>query len=242
MDNRYARRLNDALVHRTAIVAPWVELGEGCVVHPYAVVGRMPDGSAALARQPEETRRLIVGAWTKIGCHAIIYADVELGKDCLIGDYASIREGSRIGRKCVIGRQVTINYNAEIADNCRFQDGTHITGHCRVGEGCFFGVGVITSNDRNVTLGEGYHFPTPQPPIFGARVMVGSGANVLAGVTVGDGALIGAGALVVRDVPAGSKMLGEPATLRRFYRPGEQQAEALSDAQAIFDVCTTADV
>lgn len=238
MDNRYARRLNDTLVHRTAIVAPWVELGEGCIVHPYAVVGRAPDTSASLARAPHQHRRLVIGARTVIGCHAIVYSDVDLGEDCLIGDYASIREGSRVGRRCVIGRQVTVNYNALIADDCRFQDGTHITGHCEIGEGCFFGVGVVTSNDRNVTLGEGYHFPTPQPPIFGARVMVGSGANVLAGVHVGDEALIGAGALIVKDVPAGMKMLGTPATLRRVYRPGEQQAEALSDAQAVWDRCT----
>lgn len=235
----YARLDNDSLVHCTAIVAHWVRLGENCIVHPFAVVGRVPDTSRALARQPECPNTLFVGNNVKIGCHSTLYADVEIGDDTLIGDYASIREGSRIGARCVIGRQVMVNYGARISDDCRFQDTTHITGHCEVGEGCFFGPGVMTSNDRNVTLGENYHYPEPQPPIFGARVMIGAGANILAGVRIGDDALIGAGALIVKNVPGGAKMLGMPATLRRIYAPGEQQAEALSDARMIFDNCTT---
>lgn len=238
MDNQYARMLNDALIHRTAVVANWVRLGAGCIVHPFAVIGRMPDRSRALARRPEAARTLTIGDSCIIGCHATIYGDVEIGDDTLIGDYASIREGSRIGDRCVIGRQVTINYNARIADDCRFQDGTHITGDCEIGEGCFFGVGVVTSNDRRVDL-DRYHFPMPpQPCRFGARVLVGSGANVLAGVSVGDRATIGAGALVTSDVPEGAIMLGPRAEQRRVYAPGEQQAEALSDAQLIFDACT----
>jgi len=44
--------------------------------------------------------------------------------------------------------------------------------------------------------------------------MVGSGANVLAGVTVGSGAVIGAGAVVVKDVPAGATWLGPAAAAR----------------------------
>lgn len=224
-----------AQVHHTAVIAPWAVLGEGCVVHPFAVVGRLPDPSRALARQPEQEAVLSIGRNTVIGCHAVVYGGVEIGEDSFLGDYASVREGTRIGARCVIGRQVTINYNVRIAGDCRFQDGTHITGDCEIGEGCFFGVGVVTSNDRNVDL-EDYHFPMPpQPCLFGERVLVGSGANVLAGVRVGDRATIGAGALVTRHVPPGAIMLGPRAEQRRHYAPGEAQAEAISDAQLLWD-------
>lgn len=200
-------------VSSRAVVAPWVTLGAGVKIHPFAIVGRLPDQSLALARQATIVKELHIGAGTVIGPHAIIYAGTRIGSDCLIGDYASVREGCRIGDRCVIGRYVSINYDCEIADDVRFQDTTHLTGGARVGKGCFFGVGVITSNDRRVDLVD-YHYPGPQPTIFGERVMIGSGANIVAGVTVGDDALIAAGALVVKDVPAGHTMIGRPAERR----------------------------
>jgi sugar O-acyltransferase (sialic acid O-acetyltransferase NeuD family) len=45
----------------------------------------------------------------------------------------------------------------------------------------------------------------------GRGVTFGSGSRVLPGLTIGDRAVIGAGAVVMRDVPAGAKMLGNPA-------------------------------
>ncbi len=194
-----------------AYVAPWVEFGEGCIVHPFAVVGKLPDESRALARAPRRIERLIIGPRTIIGCHSVIFGGVAIGADTLIGEFVHIREGVTIGARCVIGRYVSVSYDTEIADDCRFQDGAVITG--KVGPECFFGVGVITSNDRNVDLAN-YHHPAPQLPVFGRRVMVGSGANILAGVTIGDEALIGAGALVVTDVPPGARVLGQKATIR----------------------------
>lgn len=201
-----------ARVHRLACVAPWVQLGEGVVIHPFAVVGRLPDQSAALARKPTAAEWLEIEGGSVIGPHAIVYGGTRIGAGCLIGDHASVREGCDIGPGCIIGRHVTVNYNVCMDRAVRLQDFTHITGNCSIGAESFFGVGIVTSNDRRVDLDD-YHFPGANPPHFGSRVMVGSGANVLAGVRIGDGALIGAGALVVKDVPAGGRALGKPAEI-----------------------------
>lgn len=45
----------------------------------------------------------------------------------------------------------------------------------------------------------------------GKRVFFGSGARVLPRTSIGDDAVIGAGAVVVKDVPAGAVMFGNPA-------------------------------
>ncbi len=45
--------------------------------------------------------------------------------------------------------------------------------------------------------------------------LVGIGAIVLNGVTVGEGALVAAGAVVTKDVPARSLVMGAPAQLKR---------------------------
>jgi acetyltransferase-like isoleucine patch superfamily enzyme len=48
-------------------------------------------------------------------------------------------------------------------------------------------------------------------------VFLGTGAMVLAGVTVGARSLVGAGAVVTRDVPANCVVVGNPARIVRHY-------------------------
>jgi putative colanic acid biosynthesis acetyltransferase WcaB len=50
-------------------------------------------------------------------------------------------------------------------------------------------------------------------PVLGNRVEVGCGASILGPITIGDGARIGAGSVVVKDVPAGATVIGNPARI-----------------------------
>ena len=52
--------------------------------------------------------------------------------------------------------------------------------------------------------------------------MVGAGAKVLGGFTVGDGAKIGSNAVVVKEVPAGASVVGIPG---RIVDEGQAQQE-----------------
>lgn len=205
---------SDVRISPLAYVAPWVRFGRGVVVHPFAVVGRVPDRSRALARQPAQEEWLEIGDDTVIGPHATIYSGSRIGMDCLIGDYAGIREQCVIGDRCIVGRHVGIGYECVVGKDVRFQDGAYLVGGAKVGRGCFFGIGVVTSNDRRVDLAN-YRYPGANAPVFGERVMIGSGANIVAGVHIGDEALIGAGALVVNDVAAHATVLGPVARQRR---------------------------
>lgn len=201
------------MISPLAYVAPWVMLGEGCAVHPFAVVGHLPSISRALARQPCITQELTIGRGTVISPHAVIYGGVFIGDDCLIGDGASIREGTVIGDRCIVGRHATIMHDARIGHDVRLHDDVHVTGGCRIGDGSFLGPGVRMSNDRNIDLKD-YRHKGCEPPRFGRRVMVGTGANILAGVCVGDGAVIGIGAVVVDNVAPGARILGPKAVAR----------------------------
>jgi len=44
---------------------------------------------------------------------------------------------------------------------------------------------------------------------------VGSGATILAGVTIGEGAIVGAGSVVTKDVPPRTVVAGNPARVLR---------------------------
>jgi serine O-acetyltransferase len=48
-------------------------------------------------------------------------------------------------------------------------------------------------------------------PRIGHRVNIGSGAQVIGNIFVGDDSVIGAGAVVTKSAPAGSKLVGNPA-------------------------------
>lgn len=201
---------------RRAVISPVRDLVErdiawDVVCHDGAVLGRVPSAPAAVARDPFYERFLRIGARTEIGANAVIYVGVMIGSDCLIGDLSSIREGTVIGDTCLIGRCVTINYGARIGSRVRIMDGTHITGEMEIGDDTFIGVNVTTSNDRGIDPSD-YHFDKSrlQPPKIGSGVFIGSGANILPGVTIGDGAVIGAHVLVLKNVPPGAKLLATP--------------------------------
>jgi serine O-acetyltransferase len=85
-----------------------------------------------------------------------------------------------------------------------------------VGGGAIVGAGCTIFH--HVTLGEVTSRLRPGDhsyPILGAHVLVGTGAVVLGGVTVGDDAVIGANAVVVADVEPGDVVVGVPARSAR---------------------------
>jgi acetyltransferase-like isoleucine patch superfamily enzyme len=185
-----------------------VELASEVEVFPGALVGREPKGAGATARQPQFERRISIGKGCSVGPHAIIYYDVEIGEGSLIGDGASIREKCRIGSRSIIGRYVTVNYETNIGDRVKVMDLSHITGNMIVEDGAFVSVLVGTMNDRAVRDGFGEHLAGPR---IGRDAVIGGGATLLPGVSIGEGASVAAAAFVASDVPAGVTVAGLPA-------------------------------
>jgi putative colanic acid biosynthesis acetyltransferase WcaB len=52
-------------------------------------------------------------------------------------------------------------------------------------------------------------------PIIGNRVDIGSNVVIIGPILIGDGAVVGAGSVVVKDVPAGAVVGGNPARVIR---------------------------
>ena len=99
-----------------------------------------------------------------------------------------IHPGATIGRRVFIdhGMGVVIGETAEIGDDCTIYQG-------------------VTLGGTSLTRGAKRH------PTLLAGVIVGAGAQVLGGFTVGEGAKIGSNAVVVKPVPAGATAVGNPA-------------------------------
>lgn len=105
------------------------------------------------------------------------------------------------------------------------------------GTGVVIGETAVVGNDvtiyQQVTLGAvGWWRDMLRPggerrhPRVGDRVTLGTSATVLGPLTIGDDALIGAQSLVLDDVPAGHRVLGEPTAGRARKRPGIHRADS----------------
>ena len=198
------------IIHPHVVINPEVRLGEGVEVLPGAFLGREPRAVGPVSREPSFRRQLIVGAECSIGVNAVVYYDVEVGARNLIGDGAAIRELCRLGPENVIGRGVTLDRDVTIGTGTRIMDKAHLTGGVRVGDEVFISAMVVTTNDNSFGRDGG-----PEEKLRGPRVedraMVGAGASLLPGVTVGRDSVVGSGAVVTRDVEAGTTVLGVPA-------------------------------
>ena len=109
-----------------------------------------------------------------------------------------------------------------ISQRSRHKTGIEIHPGATIGKGLFIdhGMGVVIGETtvigdnctiyQNVTLGGTGKDTGKRHPTLGNNVLVGSGAKVLGSLNIGDGAKIGAGSIVLKDVPPGATVVGNP--------------------------------
>ena len=115
-----------------------------------------------------------------------------------------IHPGAKIGRRLFIdhGLGVVIGETAEIGDDVTLYHDVTLGG-------------VAPSVDSSAQVGVKRH------PTLENGVIIGSGAQILGPVIVGEGARVGANAVVTKDVPAGVTVVGNPA---RMIMPRDKRA------------------
>jgi len=115
-----------------------------------------------------------------------------------------IHPAARIGRRFFIdhGMGVVIGETSEIGDDCTLYHG--------------------------VTLGGTSWEKTKRHPTLGNDVVIGAGAKILGPITLGDGVRVGSNSVVVRDVPAGTTVVGIPAHAVRQSDPEAQRREEMA--------------
>ena len=197
-------------LHSHVVVEPGVEVGAGTEVLPGSVLGRRPRAVGSVVRQPSFRERLRIGAGCSVGVNAIVYYDVDVGSDTLIGDGASIREVVEVGEGCVVGRSVAIDCDVQIGDRSKIMFATSLVSKARVGKDVFIAQGVITTND-NALGRNGWVDEQIEGPTIEDGAMIGGNATLLPGVVVGRSAVVGAGSVVTRDVEPGVTVVGVPA-------------------------------
>jgi serine O-acetyltransferase len=115
-----------------------------------------------------------------------------------------IHPGATIGRRVFIdhGFGVVIGETAEVGDDCTIYQG-------------------VTLGGTSLNKGAKRH------PTLARGAIIGAGAKVLGGFTVGEGAKVGSNAVVVKEVPPGATAVGNPARIvQKESSGGKDEAAA----------------
>lgn len=110
-----------------------------------------------------------------------------------------------------------------ISQLARWVTGVEIHPSAKIGTGFFIdhGMGVVVGETaeigdyvtlfQGVTLGGTGKERGKRHPTLGNHVVVGAGAKILGGITIGDNVKIGANSVVLKNVPPNSTVIGVPA-------------------------------
>lgn len=147
-------------VHSTAIVEEGVTLGAGCVVqahailrrhtvlgdgvvvHPFAVVGGDPQ---YLKFDPATASGVHVGAGTVIREHVTINRSIHAGKNTIVGARCFLMANTHVGHDCIVADDVVLANNAMLAGHVEIGSFTFVGGGAgihqfvRIGEGVMVG-------------------------------------------------------------------------------------------------------
>jgi bifunctional UDP-N-acetylglucosamine pyrophosphorylase / glucosamine-1-phosphate N-acetyltransferase len=151
----------------------------------------------------------------EIGADTLVYANslleqARVGRDCRVGPYARLRPGAQLADQVHVGNFVEVK-NSDIGTGSKANHLTYI-GDSSIGAGVNVGAGTVTCN---------YDGANKHRTVIGDGVFVGSGAMLVAPLTIGAQATIGAGSTITREAPAGKLTLerSKQVTIDDWPRP-----------------------
>jgi len=184
-----------------------VALGEGTVVEDFCIVGAPPRGSIA-GELPTS-----IGAGSVVRSHTVVYAGNIIGRNFQTGNKVNIRESNRIGDNVSVGTLSVIEHHVEVGNGVRIHTQAFIPEFSVLEDGCWIGPNVVLTNAKYP--GSPGVKERLAGPIVRKGAKIGANSTLLPGVVIGEYALVGAGTVVVRDVPPGAVVVGNPGRVIR---------------------------
>lgn len=188
--------------------------------------------------------RAYVSASARLGQDCVIYPDVTIEGDSVLGTGCEIHSGakisnSRLGDNVLIKDHCVI-VDSDIESNCAIGPFAHLRMNTTIEEGAVVGNFVEVKKSRlgrgsksmhltylgdatigqNTNIGAGtvtcnYDGKLKHPTVIADNVRIGSDTMLVAPVTVGSGSVTAAGSVVTEDVPPDTLVAGVPAVIKK---------------------------
>jgi acetyltransferase-like isoleucine patch superfamily enzyme len=144
-----------------------------------------------------------------------IAPDVKLGENVKLSKFINLY-GCTIGDNVKIGACVEIQKNATIGNNCKISSHTFVCEGVTIEDDVFVGHNVAFINDLYPRATASGQLQTEadwvvEKTLVKKGASIGSGATILAKITIGENAIIGAGSVVTKSVPPNTIVAGNPA-------------------------------
>lgn len=189
----------NSVIHPTAKIAASAIIGNGCTIGRYVEIGDYT----------ELRHNVVIADGVKIGCHCLIRSNSVIGEEGFgfeydetgapirlphlgsveIGDFVEIGNFTAVARGTL---KNTIIHSYVKIDNL-----VHIAHNCIIGE-----------NSMVIACAE-----VSGSSIVGKNCWLSVGCSTIQKIKLGDNCLIGIGAVVLKDVPPGAVMAGNPAKI-----------------------------
>lgn len=180
-----------------------VAFGPDVIIEDYCIIGVPPRG------KKDGELKTVIQTGAHIRSHSVIYAGNQIGVNFQTGNKVNIRELNKIGYNVSIGTLSVIEHHVSIGNNVRIHSQVFIPEYSVLEEGAWIGPNVVLTNAKYPL------FPGVKENLIGPTIKegarIGANATILPGLVIGKNSLVGAGAVVVRDVPDGSVVAGNPA-------------------------------
>jgi len=153
----------------------------------------------------------IIGNYTRIEYGAVVSEDTNIGNDCFIGHHTVIRPSVIIGNKSEVRSFCFIAEGARIGQNVRVMQFSNICKGCVIEDNVFIGMGVVTTNTKEISHARHYK-PLSEPPYIECGTRIGAGVIIMPSVRIARNSMVQAGSLVAKNTSPNCIYRGRPAT------------------------------
>ncbi len=215
----YAEKRPSAKIAETAVIGEGTKMGEGCTVGDYVVIGENVEIGAGTIIEPFAVIRdnCKIGSNCRIGSHAYIAYTI-MGNNCYIYNGARLGQDGfgfqtiggvhkripQLGR-VIIGNDVEIGSNTCVdrgaLDDTVVGDGTRVDNLVQIAHNDKLGRGCVIVSQTGIAGSCN----------FGDYVVCGGQSGFADHLNVGSGAQIAAQSGIMRDIEAGTVVMGSPA-------------------------------
>ena len=192
-----------------------VQVGTDTVIHPGVFLeGRTTVGARCELHSGVRIVNSTIGDDVTVNNYSVI-TDSAVNERALVGPFAHIRPDSTVGIGAKVGNFVELK-KAYLATGAKANHLSYI-GDATVGVDSNIGAGTITCNYDGVQKHE---------TNIEANVFIGSGTELVAPVTIGQGAYVAAGSCVTDDVPPGALALARGRQVNKENRAPKVKKKA----------------